>query len=226
MRGDSGGLTHVDHALNAALLAADVALRGGDKAGLMTFDDVPRAWLKPTGGRSGGRKLTRAVYALEAGLGATDFRAGTAFLQTQMRARSLVVMFTNLIDARSAKELSAAVRSLMPRHLPLCVFMRDTDIEALANADVTDARDLYMRAAAAESLIVARRPRSVAPQVRRSRARREAGRPDADAREELPRREGPTATLRDVAYLPASFLARRSPNVPNLASLVTCARYC
>jgi uncharacterized protein (DUF58 family) len=153
MRGDSGGLTHVDHALNAALLAADVALRGGDKAGLMTFDDVPRAWLKPTGGRSGGRKLTRAVYALEAGLAATDFRAGTAFLQTQMRARSLVVMFTNLIDARSAKELASAVRSLMPRHLPLCVFMRDTDVEALVDAEVTDARDLYMRAAAAESLL-------------------------------------------------------------------------
>src|SRR5208337_3063170 len=51
MRGDSGGLTQVDHALNAALLAADVALRGGDKAGLMTFDDAPRTWLSPTGGR-------------------------------------------------------------------------------------------------------------------------------------------------------------------------------
>jgi uncharacterized protein (DUF58 family) len=152
MRGDSGGLTHVDHALNAALLAADVALRGGDKAGLMTFDDVPRAWLTPTGGRSGGRKLTRAVYALEAGLEATDFRAGMAFLQTQMRARSLLVLFTSLIDARSAKELSSAVRSLMPRHLPLCVFMRDMDIEALATAEAKDARDLYTRAAAAESL--------------------------------------------------------------------------
>jgi uncharacterized protein (DUF58 family) len=152
MRGDSGGLSHVDHALNAALLAADVALRGGDKAGLMTFDDVPRAWLTPTGGRSGGRKLTRAVYALQAGLEATDFRAAMAFLQTQMRARSLLVLFTSLIDSRSAKELSQAVRSLLPRHLPLCVLMRDTDVEALASAEANDARDLYTRAAAAESL--------------------------------------------------------------------------
>ena len=152
MRGDTGGLSHVDHALNAALLAANVALRGGDKAGLMTFDDVPRTWVKPTGGRSGGRKLTRAVYALQAGLEATDFRAGVAFLQTQMRARSLLVVFTNLIDARSGKELSSALRSLLPRHLPLCVFMRDTDVEALAEGPANDARDLYTRAAAAESL--------------------------------------------------------------------------
>jgi len=152
MRGDSGGLTQVDHALNAALLAADVALRGGDKAGLLTFDSTPRSWLTPTGGRSGGRKLTRAAYALEAGLDATDFRSGMAFLQTQMRARSLLVLFTNLIDARSAKELSSAVRSLLPRHLPLCVFMRDTDVEALATVPAREARDLYVRAAAAESL--------------------------------------------------------------------------
>ena len=152
MRGDSGGLTQVDHALNAALLAADVALRGGDKAGLLTFDSTPRSWLTPTGGRSGGRKLTRAAYALEAGLDATDFRSGMAFLQTQMRARSLLVLFTNLIDARSAKELSSAVRTLLPRHLPLCVFMRDTDVEALATVPAREARDLYVRAAAAESL--------------------------------------------------------------------------
>jgi len=152
MRGDTGGLTYVDHALNAALLAADVALRGGDKAGLMTFDDVPRTWLTPSGGRSGGRKLTRAVYALEAGLEATDFRAGMAFLQTQMRGRSLLVLFTSLIDARSAKELASSVKSLLPRHLPLCVLMRDTDVEALATTEATDARDLYTRAAAAESL--------------------------------------------------------------------------
>ena len=152
MRGDSGGLSQVDHALNAALLAADVALRGGDKAGLMTFDNAPRTWVVPTGGKSGGRKLTRAVYSLEAGLEATDFRAGLAFLQTQMRARSLLVLFTNLIDARSAKELASALRALLPRHLPLCVLLRDTDVEDLATPAIHDARDLYVRAAAAESL--------------------------------------------------------------------------
>ena len=55
MRGESGGLTSVDHALNAALLAADVALRGGDKAGLMTFDDAPRA-LPAAHRRASGRR--------------------------------------------------------------------------------------------------------------------------------------------------------------------------
>src|SRR6185503_10382979 len=49
MRGETGGTPYVDLALNAALLAADVALRGGDKAGLLVFDDAPRTFMRPTG---------------------------------------------------------------------------------------------------------------------------------------------------------------------------------
>jgi uncharacterized protein (DUF58 family) len=155
MRGeDQAGITSVDRALAAALLTADVALRGGDRAGLLTFDDKPRAFQRPTGGRSGGRKLTRAVYALDAGFAATDYRSAMVFLKTQVKARSLFVIFTNLLDARAARDLAAAVRSLLPRHLPLCVLMRDVEVEDLAIAKPrvgTDA-DLMVRAAAAESI--------------------------------------------------------------------------
>lgn len=152
MRGDTGGLTAIDHALNAALLTADVALRGGDKAGLMVFDEEPRQFVPPTGGRAGARRLTRAVYALEAGLAATDYQAAMAYLRAKVRVRSLFIVFTNLLDPRSAKELSVAVKGLMPRHLPLCVLLRDTDVEALATDPAALVDDLFVRAAAAESL--------------------------------------------------------------------------
>ena len=100
----------------------------------------------------GGRRLTRAVYALEAGLAATDYQAAMTYLRAQVRVRSLFIVFTNLLDPRSAKELSIAVKGLMPRHLPLCVLLRDTDVEALATAPVSTVDDLYVRGAAAESL--------------------------------------------------------------------------
>ena len=92
------------------------------------------------------------MYALEAGLAATDYRAAMAFLRGQVRVRSLFIVFTNLLDPRSAKELAASVKGLLPRHLPLCVLLRDTDVEALATAPVAAVDDLYVRAAAAETL--------------------------------------------------------------------------
>lgn len=155
MRGQSGGLTSVDRALSAALLTADVALRGGDRAGLLTFDDRPRAFLRPTGGSVGGRKLTRAVFDLEAGLAATDYRAAVVFLRTQLKARSLVVLFTDVLDPRSADELASSVQKLLPRHLPLCVLMKDPEIEALASAArQPETKDgVLVRAAAAESIV-------------------------------------------------------------------------
>jgi uncharacterized protein (DUF58 family) len=152
MRGESGGLTTLDHALNAALLTADVALRGGDCAGLMVFDDAPRSFVAPARGRTGGRKLTRAVYALEAGFAATDYRTAVTYFRSQVRARSLLVVFTNLLDRRSAADLAASVRGLMPQHVPLCVLMRDAEIESLAIQPASGADDLYVRAAAAETL--------------------------------------------------------------------------
>jgi uncharacterized protein (DUF58 family) len=154
-RGESSaahGLTALDHALNAALLTADVALRGGDRAGLLVFDDAPRTFVAPSMGRTAGRRLTRAVYALEAGFAATDYRAAVTYFRSQVRARSLLVIFTNLLDRRSAAELAAAVRGLMPLHVPLCVLMRDTEVEALVTRAAAGADDLYVRAAAAETL--------------------------------------------------------------------------
>jgi uncharacterized protein (DUF58 family) len=150
--GPNGSLTALDHALNAALLTADVALRGGDRAGLLVFDDSPRAFVPPTGGRAGGRKLTRAVYALEAGLAASDYRAAVTYFRAQVRARSLLILFTSLLDRRSAAELAASVKGLMPQHVPLCVLLRDPEVEALVVRPASGAEDLYVRAAAAETL--------------------------------------------------------------------------
>jgi uncharacterized protein (DUF58 family) len=152
MRGEWRGLSGVDHALNAALLVADVAIRAGDKAGLIAFDDVPRTFLPPSGGRSGARKLTRAAYALEPGLAATDYRAATTFLSARMKARALVVVFTNLLEPRAAIELASALRSLQPRHLPLCVLLRDEDLEQLALVRPDTRAGIFERAAAGEAL--------------------------------------------------------------------------
>jgi uncharacterized protein (DUF58 family) len=150
--GASQALSAVDRALNAALLTADVVTRAGDKAGLLVFDDAPRAFVPPAGGTIGVRRLTRAIHALQASLNATDYAAAMAFLRAQVRSRSLFIVFTQLLEPRAAKELASSLKGLLPRHLPLCVLMRDMDIEALVTAPVAGAGDLYVRAAAAEAL--------------------------------------------------------------------------
>jgi uncharacterized protein (DUF58 family) len=151
MREQHRGYAALDWALNAALLSADVALRGGDRAGLLTFNDEPRRFIKPMAGKRGAASLIRAVYDLDATLGSTDYPAAMSFLKSKLKARSLIIIMTRVLEPRAARELANAVRLLLPVHLPLCLFFRERSLHQMA-ADPAQQESPYARAAAAEAL--------------------------------------------------------------------------
>jgi hypothetical protein len=63
-------------------------------------------------------------------------------LKTQLKARSLSSSFTNL-ELRSAA--SAAAVAVDAIALPLCVLMRDEEVESLAMAPITSEDDVLRR---------------------------------------------------------------------------------
>ena len=99
MAGDTGGgLSPLDHALNAMLLLAHVALIRNDQVGLLAFSDRTRAYLPPAGGP---RRLSRLVHAVHNVFPEPlEPRYDRAFmdLEQRCRKRSLVVLLTNLFD--------------------------------------------------------------------------------------------------------------------------------
>jgi uncharacterized protein (DUF58 family) len=153
MRAEAEGLSFLDHALNASLMLAHVALTRGDQVGLLAFDDAPRGFVAPGGGDATERKIIRAVYDLEARLVEPDYAAAFAFARTRVRKRSLVVLLTQVLDQAAAARVSALLRGLMPRHLALCVLLRDRDVDQLVAGEVKDPRELYVRGAAAEAIL-------------------------------------------------------------------------
>jgi uncharacterized protein (DUF58 family) len=159
MTAESQGLSQLDHALNAALMLAHVAARAGDQVGLLAFDSRVRAYLPPQSGRRAAQRVIAASYDIHAQMVETDFESAYGYLSQHLRKRSLVVLFTEVIDDLSAKSVVRTVRSLGPRHLALCVLFRNDDLDAAAEPHGTgseaQASDLYQRAAAAE-VIVAR----------------------------------------------------------------------
>jgi uncharacterized protein (DUF58 family) len=133
MHARDGELAHFDHALNAVLLLAHVALRQGDAVGLMSFGGT-RRWLAPRKGLGHTNRLLDAVYDLETGLDASDHLEIAREVMARVTRRSLVVIVTNLRDEDS-EELALAVRLLSQRHLVLVASLRETVLDAaLANA--------------------------------------------------------------------------------------------
>lgn len=167
----ASGISLFDHALNATLMLAHVASRGGDNVGLLSYADEIGAFVRPAGGRKAVQKLTQASYALHPQLIESDPEHAFHVLNLRVRQRTMVVIFTQLIDERAAEELLRVTRGLYPRHLPLIVLFRDVDVDALlegrdvdpveqpnvpsspaARAAGATELDLYTRGAAAEVL--------------------------------------------------------------------------
>ena len=120
MAGDTGGgLSPLDHALNAMLLLAHVALIRNDQVGLLAFSDRTRAYIPPGGGPRRIRRLVHAVHNVFPEPVEPRYDRAFVELEQRCRKRSLVVLLTNLFDEVNAQIVSEYLGNLTGRHLPL-----------------------------------------------------------------------------------------------------------
>jgi len=154
MHSRDAALSHFDHALDAVLLLAHVALRQGDAVGLSTFSGERRH----LGPRKGTQQLTRvmnAVYDLESGTRASDYLAAAQGLAAVLHKRALVVVVSNLRD-EDHEDLLAAARLLGRRHLVLVASMKERALAKALDAPVRDL-DSALTAASTHQYLIARR---------------------------------------------------------------------
>jgi uncharacterized protein (DUF58 family) len=153
MAGDTGGgLSPLDHAFNAMLMLAHVALLRGDQVGLLAFSDRVRAYVPPGGGAGRTNRLVHAVHNIFPELVEPRFDRAFLELDRRCRKRSLVVLMTNVMDEVNASAVSDHLGHAVGRHLPLGVFLRDADLFALADDAPEKGLGLYQGAAAAAML--------------------------------------------------------------------------
>ena len=145
-----GNISKLDHAINAALLLAYVALRQGDRVGLVVFADVVKGFVAPGRGPGQYRKLLEALYHIEAQATYVDFRRLVEFVQIRVPRRALLVLFSDLLDETHARPLVEHAALLRKKHLPVCVTMHDPVAGELAVREAREPHDVYRRAAAAD----------------------------------------------------------------------------
>jgi uncharacterized protein (DUF58 family) len=152
----SGALTRLDHAVNAALLLAYVALQSGDHAGALTFAQDVGAFLAPRRGEPQFARLLEGLYNVQATPIESDPVRALAYLERNHRRRSLVVIFTEVITLDAARPLIAQVALLARRHVPLCVVLADPETTRTATEPPTSTTGLYERTVA-DRLLAERR---------------------------------------------------------------------
>ncbi|MGV3620763.1 MAG: DUF58 domain-containing protein [Archangium sp.] len=145
MAGLSEGRRKIDHAVDATLRLAKVAIDQGDLVGVLAFGRDVKVWLPPRKGAAQLRAIAQALYRVEAALEESDYGAAldTAFARSSKR--SLVVVLTDLLDPENARTLLLRTRKLVPRHLPLIASLQDPEVHATAVAEPMTVDDAYAR---------------------------------------------------------------------------------
>jgi len=145
-----GDRERLDYALTAALLLADVASLHGDQVGLLVFADRVQQYIPPSRGSIS--TLAEALGGVHARMVEPNYPAAFTYLAKQLRRRSLLVVFTDIIDAQASSALVAHLGKAASRHLPIAVALRNPDLEATAQTPARSEADVYRRAAAEELL--------------------------------------------------------------------------
>lgn len=156
MTNTSGGISLLDHALNAALMLSYVALRKGDSVGLLCFADEIQRYVPPRGGMNQMNRLLHASFDRFPRLVESRYDQAFVYLNSKCRKRSLVVLITNVIDEVNSNQVGQYLASLVGKHLPLGVLMRDHAIFDAAAVPVTGDESLF-RVAAAQQIVAWRR---------------------------------------------------------------------
>jgi len=143
------GMSKLDYAINAALMLAYVASRQDDAVGMMVFADTVGSFIPPRKGSTQIGRLVEELYAVQPTMTEPDYGAALTLLQSRSRKRSLVVIFTDIIDKHASRALLAYSGALYPHHLPLVVTIRDPQLEQTANLYPQQVPQVYQRAVAA-----------------------------------------------------------------------------
>lgn len=142
----------LDTGIEAALLLAVLAQRGGDRVDFLAFDRRPRARVESAAKGNLLASLVTAMAPLESELIEADFSQIPAQVRSISAHRSLVVLLTALDSGAVEEGLLPMLPSLTSKHLVVVASVRDPRLDELRRKR-TSAAETFRAAAAERALL-------------------------------------------------------------------------
>lgn len=142
--------TRLDYAINAALMLAYVAILRGDQVGLVAFGAKIQHYLAPRRGAAQLNRIIEALYDAQPSEVESDYAGAIRTFLATWRKRSLIVLFSDVVDPSASSVLLGHLPSLHPRHLPLAVLLKDPELAAIERQVPSTVSQLYEKAVACD----------------------------------------------------------------------------
>ncbi|HRQ37056.1 MAG TPA: DUF58 domain-containing protein [Chloroflexota bacterium] len=124
--------TRLDLVINAVLMFSYVALKRGDRVGMLTFAGQIHHYIPPRSGSNQLLFLVEGLYNVEPQASDPDYGRAFHYLQTQRQRRSLLVLLTDPTRQEAVELLAPQLGAFYPHHLPLCITLSDPNVLAAA----------------------------------------------------------------------------------------------
>ena len=152
MSGVTEGKSKLDHALDTTVQLVQRVLTGGDQAGFIAFTDRVITFIPPKRTSEQLHMIMEQALHLTPDMVEPQYEEAFLLLRSRIRRRSLVVLFTDLLDDLASEKLLNAIGLLRPRHLPLCIAIRESEWDILLNQPPKVVEEVYERSVLQESL--------------------------------------------------------------------------
>jgi uncharacterized protein (DUF58 family) len=154
--GEQRGWTKLDHALDAALELAAVALQEGDRVGFAAFDVGLRTWIAPARGARQLARLLEAAFELQPALVESDLARALSEVRLRHRRRALITVLSDVGDALSAERAREALAVAAGAEIVFAA-LDDVELQELAAGAVPAGPESSALRAAAFHLAAERR---------------------------------------------------------------------
>lgn len=138
-------MTLLDHAINASLVLANIAIKKYDKAGLLTFDEA-QVQMLPASRKSGHMlQFQELLYRQSTRFLESDYERLFFKLKNQITQRSLLILFTNFDTVSSMQRRLPYLKAMAKNHLLLVVFFENTETLNLIHKKAETVHHVYRK---------------------------------------------------------------------------------
>lgn len=138
------GLTLLDHAINSTLIFSNVALKKGDKIGLVSFSHKLGTQIAPNLGKRQLQRILDALFAQKTEFKEANYSLLYQSLRKTIPFRSLLMLYTNFETELAMHRALPMLKSINKKHVLVVIFFKNTDLNDELTKNPTTARELYV----------------------------------------------------------------------------------
>ncbi|MDB4075960.1 DUF58 domain-containing protein [Crocinitomicaceae bacterium] len=143
MQMDFDGLSLLDYSINSSLVFSNIALRKGDKAGLITYSDKIGTLLAAEKSAGQMRRIHESLYNQKTQFKESNFEILYQSIRQIIRSRSLLVLFTNFETEFSMRRAIPMLRRLNQKHVLVVIFFQNSELQEIAYQPSKNIKEVY-----------------------------------------------------------------------------------